>query len=91
MTTEPLVRGSRRESVPLVYSSEVARRQAFQVMPGVVLERAVAREIVRGNVIGGNRTGRVLGEGWIAHVQRTEGRLRPRPRAWLVIRVEATP
>lgn len=74
---------------PLVYASVAAVEQARRILPaGRCLEVEVAEAILAGSVIGGNASGRVLGDGWVAHVERTPGRLRPRPRAWLVVRLE---
>lgn len=75
-------------SVPLVYATSDARRQAEAVLPlGAVLEREVARAILADAVRYGARP-RVEGPGWVAHVRRVPGHLRRKPRAWLVERFD---
>lgn len=83
------VRESRGQVRPLVYATLAASEQARRLLPGRVLEVEVADAILAGNVIGVNRSCRVLGDDWQAHVERVPGRLRPKPRAWLVLRLEA--
>ena len=71
----------------LVYASRRARADAERLFPrGTCLERKVEREIVAGNVVGADRA--VVGDGWIARTVRRPGKVRARPRAWLVLSIE---
>lgn len=78
----------------LVYARPVARERALRLLPrGTVLEVAVSSWISAGGVRGTRAANHVdepfevvSPDGrYVAHVQRTEGRLRPKPRAWLVL------
>jgi hypothetical protein len=86
-STNPVLR--RRRKRPLVYLTETAREQAAKLFPGKVLEELVVAEILAGNVRGPIRASVVFaGDGtWEAETRRTPGRLRPRPRPWLVLTV----
>lgn len=73
--------------MPLVYCSKRAAEQAGRLLPrGTVLENAVAEAIMDGHVRGPYVL--LKGGALLARVERQEGRLRPRPRSWLVIDVQ---
>ena len=74
---------------PLVYSTPKARERALKLLPrDAVLEVEVGKAIAAGDVNAGQGGGFVFGERWVARVARTNGRLRERPRSWLVVDVE---
>ena len=75
---------------PLVFGTQRAAKEAARLLPfGVLLENVVADEILAGNV---RRSGDELlvfrPNAWRATVRREPGRLRPRPRTWIVIDIE---
>jgi hypothetical protein len=73
---------------PLVYASRPVAQNAGRLLGGRVLEREVAEAILAGNVEAGRDGGYVFGDTWVARVARVPGRLRERPRAWLVVGIE---
>lgn len=75
-------------SPPLVYLSAAARRQASALLPDRVVEREVEAAILNGQVRYQPRPLRVIGADWEAEVRREHGNLRPRPRAWRILRIE---
>lgn len=75
-------------SAPLVYATPKAARRAARLLPGVVLERAVSAAIVQGDLCAGHRGGVVFLGPVVAQVERRPGRLRDRPRQWLVVDLE---
>jgi hypothetical protein len=81
----PVLRGKQKR--PLVYATKTAREQAARLLPGQVLEQAVAREILAGHVIGPVKASLVFAGDGSWETRRTPGRLRPRPRPWLVLTV----
>ncbi len=84
-------RTRRRSRQPLVMLTRRAREQAAELLPGKVVERVVADAIVeQGSTEGrpawsGKTPFKVPGDGWCATVVRRPGKLRPRPRAWVVL------
>lgn len=75
----------------LVYSSQKARRDAARLLPpGAVLENEIERAILSGHVYAAQTGGYVFDpeRRWVAHVTRRPGRLRERPRQWLVVALE---
>lgn len=79
---------SKRVTRPLVYVSGSVTRHAERLLPGRLLEREVADAIIAGDVKAGQSGGYVFGDTWVARVARVPGRLRERPRAWLVVGIE---
>ena len=80
------------EARPLVYASTPALRDAQRLLGDhVVIENVVGDAISAGFATFG-RAGVVRDPAgaWLAHVKREPGRLRPRPRAWVVIAIEPT-
>jgi hypothetical protein len=79
-------------SPPLVYATQQAQVKAWTMVPGVVIENAVAAAILRGDVQLARRHGTVRGDGWRATVTRCEPRTRAKkhPRPWLVTDIEQT-
>lgn len=74
----------------LVYATRAALEDGRRLIPGVCLENVVEAEIVAGNVTAGARRGFVFDreKRWVAEVERVPGRIRERPRAWLVTAIE---
>jgi hypothetical protein len=77
-------------SAPLVYVSPRAARQAARLLQGRILENAVQAAIVRGDVSAGARHGYVFldEQNLVAKIERRPGRLRERPRSWVVTSLE---
>jgi hypothetical protein len=74
---------------PLVYATRRAAKQARRLLPrDACLEREIERAILQGDVCAG-RAGYVFIDSRrvVAKVERHPGRLRDRPRAWLVVDV----
>jgi hypothetical protein len=71
----------------LVYANAQAQKQAAALLSrGVVLENVVAQAIERGDV---SPNGIVyLGGGVVAYCERRPGRMRPKPSAWFITKVE---
>jgi hypothetical protein len=75
----------------LVYCSGEALRQAQRLLPrGAVLESLAQDAISRGDVYGGEYAGFVFLDqfGLACRFVRRPGRTRPRPRGWLITRLE---
>ena len=79
---------SRRE--PLVYLGRSAEERARRIVGGCP-EVEIAQAIVRGQLRFSNGEAVISGPGWQATAVRTEGVLRPRPRAWHVTAITRTP
>ena len=77
---------------PLIYATGRAQTQAGSLLPpGKPLEVAVTEAIENGGiVVAGRHGGRVIGDSWVARFERRPGRLRPRPRSWVVLDVQPT-
>lgn len=73
--------------MPLVYCAPRAAKKASKLMPDVVVENAVAAAILRGDLSAGSRAGYVFLDdtGVVARIERHPGRLRERPKAWLIV------
>ena len=80
-----------KRPIPLVYATRRALAEADAVFPcGVVLEDAIAGAIQAGNVSRADDDCWYVFEPstWRACARREPGRLRPRPRAWLILALE---
>ena len=90
MSTAERVNVTRRPKRVLVYATDAARANAARLMPGSVLEVEVARAIAAGDVDATHTGGFAFLDrlGVVARCTRVAGRLRERPRAWLVVGVE---
>jgi hypothetical protein len=78
--------------LPLVYATRSAAREAARLLAtGQVLETAVAASIAEGRVRIAAGTATIdVGDGLRVTAVRRPGAIRPRPRAWLVLRIERT-
>ena len=80
-----------KRPIPLVYATRRALAEADALLPrGAILEEAVAEQILRGNVSRADDATWYVFEPstWRACARREPGRLRPRPRAWLILALE---
>jgi hypothetical protein len=84
----PATDSERATRRPLLYVSRAVARHAGRLLPGRMLEREVQEAILAGNVNAGRHGGYVFGDTWVARVARVPGRLREKPRAWLVVAIE---
>jgi hypothetical protein len=76
-------------SEPLVYATKKALADWSRLDPPPgLLEREVAGAIREGRLR--FHPPMVLGDEWEARVERRPGRLRPKPRSWLVLSVDLT-
>jgi hypothetical protein len=77
--------------MPLVYATKRALAEAARLLPaGVCLENECEQLILDGHVISGQSGGLIFDRDkhWIARATRRPGRLRERPRAWLITQVD---
>jgi len=80
-----------KRPIPLVYATRRALAEADALLaPGVLLEDAIAGAIQAGNVSRADDDCWYVFEPstWRACARREPGRLRPRPRAWLILALE---
>ena len=73
---------------PLVYVDRRAQEHARRIVSGCP-EVEIAQAISASQIRFDGGTAVIRGDGWEATAVRTEGQIRPRPRAWTVVSIVA--